>query len=224
MSRKKLYYKTGQVYNNLKLPPIKRPELIQPHMNQPRMNQPRMNQPRMNQPHMKLPELIQPRIRPHHERLHHHTPHHELPQLVRPEMNEEMTTMSVKYKMLKNVNPGNPEVWGPAFWFSLHNGAVQYPKNAAPIWRKRMKSFIKGIPVMVPCSKCSEHASAYIESLSDEKLNDIVKNRDKLFKFFVDFHNFVNKRIGKNTFSLEAVEKMFKGPAEVLTVEFHPTN
>ncbi len=131
-------------------------------------------------------------------------------------------SLKVRYKMLHHANPGDPEVWGPAFWFSLHNGATRYPLNASPLWRERMKSFIKGIPVMVPCEKCADHATAYIESRSD--LHEVVKNRDLLFNFFVDFHNFVNQRLGKPIIPLEAAIKMYKGTANVLTVEYGPTD
>ena len=68
--------------------------------------------------------------------------------------------LKLNYVTLEYANSGNPEVWGPAFWFSLHNGALRYPVNAAPLWRQRMKHFILGIPVMVPCEKCSDHATA----------------------------------------------------------------
>ena len=36
-------------------------------------------------------------------------------------------TLQMKYKTDRYVNSANPEVWGPAFWFSLHNGALRYP-------------------------------------------------------------------------------------------------
>lgn len=129
-------------------------------------------------------------------------------------------SLKVRYKMLEHANPGAPEVWGPAFWFSLHNGAARYPINASPLWRQRMKSFIMGIPVMVPCEKCADHATAYIESRSD--LDQVVKNRDSLFSFFVDFHNFVNERLGKDKIPMEAALKMYKGTTNVLTVVYGP--
>lgn len=128
-------------------------------------------------------------------------------------------SMKVEYKMVKNANPSSPEIWGPAFWFSLHNGAVQYPVDASPLWRKRMKNFIRGIPVMVPCEKCADHAAAYIESRDDD-LDSIVANKDSLFRFFVEFHNFVNERIGKEKMSMDIAEKMYKGNADVLTIEY----
>ena len=83
-----------------------------------------------------------------------------------------------------------------------------------------MKSFIMGIPVMVPCEKCADHATAYIESRSD--LDQVVKNRDSLFSFFVDFHNFVNERLGKDKIPMEAALKMYKGTPNVLTVVSGP--
>lgn len=131
------------------------------------------------------------------------------------------STLQVRYKILEHADPGSPEVWGPAFWFSLHNGAIRYPNNPSPLWKHRMKSFIQGIPVMVPCEKCADHATAYIES-QDHKLDDVVSSKEKLFVFFVDFHNFVNARLGKPHIPLEAANKMYKGTANVLTVEYGP--
>ncbi len=102
----------------------------------------------------------------------------------------------------KDVN--DPKIWGPSFWFTLHNGAVKYPQTASPICAKRMKGFITGIPVMLPCELCSDHATAYIEKHSD-KLDKVVSTRENLFNFFVDFHNQVNIRYGKPVISyLEA--------------------
>lgn len=141
-----------------------------------------------------------------------------LPSIIQPK--QKVDSLQVRYKILEHANPGDPQVWGPAFWFSLHNGATRYPVNATPLWRERMKSFIVGIPVMVPCEKCADHATAYIESRSD--LDEVVKNKDSLFNFFVDFHNFVNVRLGKPEIPLEAAIKMYKGTANVLTVEYNP--
>ena len=130
-------------------------------------------------------------------------------------------TMKIEYKHLDNANPSNPSVWGPAMWFSLHNGASIYPiNNPSGFWQNRMKSFIKGIPVMLPCEKCSDHASAYIESQIN--LDKVVSSRENLVNFFIDFHNFVNKRLGKPVMSYKDVHKMFRGTVDVLTVEWGP--
>lgn len=109
----------------------------------------------------------------------------------------------------KGYNPGvAPDTWGSAFWFTLHNGANNYPIDPTPTWKQRMKNFILGIPVMIPCESCEAHASSYIQVRFND-LDDIVSNREKLFTFFVEFHNEVNKRVGKNTMSLQEAKKIY---------------
>jgi len=110
-------------------------------------------------------------------------------------------TLHMDYVVVE-AGSGNPEVWGPAFWFSLHNGAHKYPIKATPMWKDRMKHFILGIPVMVPCEKCSIHATAYIEKNYDQ-LDTVVEGRMALFEFFHTFHNYVNKRLKKPEMSLQ---------------------
>lgn len=105
-------------------------------------------------------------------------------------------------------NLSTPEVWGPSRWFTFHTSAVKYPENPAPLVRERMKNIILGIPVLLPCENCKEHSTAYIESRLDE-LDDIVSSKDKLFNFFVDFHNHVNKRYGKKIFTYEEARNLY---------------
>jgi hypothetical protein len=111
-------------------------------------------------------------------------------------------------------NTGDPNVWGPSFWFTLHNGASRYPKNASDMYKERAKGFILGIPVMIPCDECAVHATAYIESIR-HNLDVIVSCRKNLFNFFVDFHNYVNKRYGKPEMSYEDAEKMYNGQVTI---------
>lgn len=126
--------------------------------------------------------------------------------------------LHVDYVEQNHSNSGNPEVWGPAFWFSLHNGATKYPINATPTWKERMKNFIIGIPVMVPCEKCSVHATAYIEKYYDE-LESIVSGRDTLFEFFCNFHNYVNKRLNKPEMNIEDAITMYSTPTKVTKLQ-----
>jgi len=133
--------------------------------------------------------------------------------------NEVESTLELQYKSEIYPSSGNPEVWGPAFWFTLHNGAAKYPLKASPIWADRMKGFILGMPVMIPCEKCSDHATSHIEA-NYERLDDIVSGRDKLFNFFVDFHNKVNRLYGKPQMSYEEAFKLYSGRAHVLRLEY----
>lgn len=121
---------------------------------------------------------------------------------------QESTCNDLKYILMENENSGNPEVWGPAFLFSLHNCSLRYPENPSPLWKERMKYFILGIPVMLQCEKCADHATSYIES-KYKNLDSVVANKDSLFSFFCEFHNFVNKRLNKKEIPVSEAYKLY---------------
>ena len=126
-------------------------------------------------------------------------------------------TPTVKWETKNYSNLSDPKVWGPAFWFMLHTGAVKYPKLASPIIADKMKSYIIGIPTMLPCVVCQTHATNHIEK-NMCNLDDICSGRENLFKFFVDFHNIVNKRYNKPIVSVEDAYKMYDGGINVNTM------
>lgn len=130
-----------------------------------------------------------------------HTPQHE-------------QQLNLRWDTVKYASSANPEVWGPAFWFTLHNGAIRYPIHASPITKERMKQYIAGMPVMIPCETCKEHATAHIEN-NYNNLDQICSGRQSLFNFFVDFHNKVNKRYGKPEMSYEDAYKLYSDGAHV---------
>jgi hypothetical protein len=114
----------------------------------------------------------------------------------------------VQYKNLYSHGHVSPDIWGRHYWFMFHLGSYNYPLCASSIVSQQMKQFILGIPYMLPCEECRSHALLYINNLYDE-LDTITSGRDALFKFFVDFHNAVNKRLNKSQYSYEEVYKMY---------------
>jgi len=118
----------------------------------------------------------------------------------------------------KPVTTQTPEVFGPAFWFTLHAGASALPEVLSPISANRLKGFINGIPEMVPCIECSEHARAYVEA--NRVKIDNMKRGDDVFKFYVDFHNYVNLRLNKPLFTYEKAYEMYKGGVNVKTLKY----
>lgn len=100
----------------------------------------------------------------------------------------------------------DPNVWGPQFWYMLHNGAAHYPNNPSLMCKQAMEGFINGIPVMLPCVECAMHANSFIKSVDIDK---VVRNRNNLFEFFFMFHNEVNKRLGKPLLPLNQVKNMY---------------
>ena len=122
------------------------------------------------------------------------------------------------HQNVKPIYTQSPEVFGPAFWFTLHTGSVHLPQNLSPIAMNRLRGFINGIPEMVPCIECSEHARAFIEA---NKIRvDNMTRGDEVFRFYVDFHNFVNQRLNKPVMSYEDAYKLYKGGVNVKVLKY----
>lgn len=132
-------------------------------------------------------------------------------------------TIDMKWENIQYANTSDPEVWGPSFWFTLHNGSSRYPLKPSPICKERMRGFIMGMSMMIPCEICSDHANAHIES-NWENMDKIVSSRDELFKFFWEFHNKVNKRYNKPEMSLEDAKKLYTGRANVSKLTYESNN
>jgi hypothetical protein len=110
----------------------------------------------------------------------------------------------------RNANSAAPDIFGPPVWFTLHNGAAHLPQDISPISMSRIKGFIDGIPdMLVACSACSEHARTFIEN-NRGRINSM-KSGDDVFNFYVDFHNYVNQRLGKPLMSYADARKLYNG-------------
>lgn len=105
-------------------------------------------------------------------------------------------------------NTVSPDVWGPDMWRSFHRMAKYYPDYASKIWCHNTRSFIFGIPYMLPCDTCAEHARQYLEE-NRYVIDEAVKSRRSLFDFFVEFHNYVNRRYGKPVMNSDDVWDLY---------------
>ena len=117
------------------------------------------------------------------------------------------THLNMTWKTDTYTNLKDPRVWGPAFWFSLHNMSFNYPVKASYIVKSRTKNFILALPILLPCPTCKIEATKHIEKQED--LDDVCSGRDKLSRFFVDFHNKVRKRQQKSQMEYDEAFKMY---------------
>ena len=139
------------------------------------------------------------------------------------ESKNDSPNINMKWTTLQYANSSDPNVWGPSFWFTLHNGAARYPIKASPICAERMKGFIMGMPVMIPCEKCQDHATAHIEQ-NYHRMNEIVSGREQLFNFFVSFHNYVNKRYGKPEMDYKKAYDLYTSSTNVTKLTYFDSN
>lgn len=100
----------------------------------------------------------------------------------------------------------DPDIFGPPFWFTLHNAAVAYYEYPTDSVKNMMKQFIYSIPVIIPCVKCKEHAYAYLQS---QNIDEAVSSRKNLFQFFLTFHNYVNSKGGRPMMSLPEAQELY---------------
>lgn len=100
----------------------------------------------------------------------------------------------------------DPEIFGPPFWFTLHNAAVGYYDNPTSISQTMMMNVLTSLPIIIPCKKCKEHAYTYLQG---QDINHAVKSRRNLFNFLVGFHNYCNERGGKPIMTLSEAEEMY---------------
>lgn len=115
-----------------------------------------------------------------------------------------LTDMDVSYSAVGSSV--EPDVFGPAMWFTFHNGAVFYPNKPTDYVRHGMKQFLSTVPLIVPCRGCREH---FYEFLRSTNLDEAVASRENLFAFWVDVHNYVNRRYGKQTMSLKEAKRLY---------------
>lgn len=97
-------------------------------------------------------------------------------------------------------------IWGPIYWNFFHTMAATYPH--APTLQDRVAAmqFFSLIPQLVPCPACRVDSTEYLRQ--HVKWSD-VSSRTNLFIFFWKFHNHVNAKLGKATFSLADAKKKF---------------
>ena len=130
-------------------------------------------------------------------------------QIYPEEVNIQTPVLYMEHEHISQLSTtSNPNVWGPSMWFTFHNCAAKYPVAASPIYKSKMRGLILAIPYMLPCVTCQVHANNYIEKYKNN-LDDICSGREKLFNFFVDFHNSVNKRYNKRELTYEEASKLY---------------
>jgi len=138
-----------------------------------------------------------------------------LPQLI-DAVNKPIPKKTLIKEEIKVPDNADPKVWGKYFWTQLHLAATYYPNDPSPIFREKMKGRILAIPYEVPCTNCRNHALAFLEK-NEDNLDDIVSSKEKLGTFYVKFHNYVNERFGKASWTYEQALKHYSNKNFKLT-------
>lgn len=106
--------------------------------------------------------------------------------------------------MEKNIF--HPQIFGPKMWSVLHTAASAYPVYPKENEIEEMKYFIIGLPAAIPCVKCKTDTRNFINTFSS---NYMFTNRETLFAFTVELHNYVNRKLGKPELSMDSAKKLW---------------
>lgn len=108
-----------------------------------------------------------------------------------------------------------PTAWGLYGWGFIHNVALGYPKEQTYMIKENYRQFFHLIGDVIPCKSCSTHYKKMIADYPPD-----LTDRDALFKWTVDIHNNVNKRLGKSEISYnDAYNIWLKNTNKTLTIE-----
>jgi len=104
-------------------------------------------------------------------------------------------------------NSLSPDLWGAAFWKTIHYIAAGFPARPTPHDRDHFRAFIAQLPHVLPCDECKQHSVRLLAQLPPS-----VDSRDRLFDWSVEFHNRVNDRIGAPRINLSEARAAYGLP------------
>lgn len=95
-----------------------------------------------------------------------------------------------------------PPLFGPMIWDTMLLLAMSYPETPNDQYQKLMKDFLTSLCHLLPCPGCSNHA---VEYLNTHPIN--LSSKQTVTQWVVDFHNAVNIRLGKATYTVDEAKK-----------------
>lgn len=101
------------------------------------------------------------------------------------------------------------EFWGPCAWKFLHSIAFSYTDTPSDDQVAHFTSFFEGLPAVIPCPSCGEHAREYFIQHEGELKAAIKAGGSALQRFLFNFHNDVNARRGVPPMPFETVSAIY---------------
>jgi Erv1 / Alr family len=112
------------------------------------------------------------------------------------------STPTAKPVPRRTTYPLSRDVAGNAFWKTIHSAAYSYPENPTQTDADQFRTTFIYLMKSFPCEECKQHARNYLQEYPPP-----LDNRKNLVMYFCNFHNYVNKKLGKEeedcTFAVE---------------------
>lgn len=92
--------------------------------------------------------------------------------------------------------------WGPTFWFVFHLSSTLYQTSHSYY----MKKFLESLPIILPTYSSQYNSITFLENYN---LSVAVESRRKLFDFWYNFHNYINRLLRKKEVSYASVKELY---------------
>ena len=101
----------------------------------------------------------------------------------------------------------NRQEWGQRLWAFLHACSFNYPdaKECSPQHKAAVTALLTSLKTLIPCDDCRSHYASYVAAHPPR-----VDGSGELSRWMVDFHNAVNRRLGKPHVSYAIAQKMYQ--------------
>lgn len=92
-------------------------------------------------------------------------------------------------------------------WTNLHYMAYNVLKD--PVSSERLHKLLEILPIYgMTCGKCRTHYEEFLSNYP-QNISEIVSTKTNFARFLLDYHNSVNKSIGKREFSAQEAEMYY---------------
>jgi hypothetical protein len=88
-------------------------------------------------------------------------------------------------------------IWGPPLWHVLHVISFNYPVKPTKLDKTNYLNYFMSLHDVLPCAYCRDNYENNLKILPITKT--VLKNRENFSKWLFDFHELVNKHLGKKS-------------------------
>lgn len=107
-------------------------------------------------------------------------------------------------------------IWGPSAWRFLHAVTFAYPETPTQQHVEAAEKLFTSLKLMLPCDECCGH---YCSAMETTRLRDALQSRTTLTRWLWEFHNNVNRRLGKPEYAWEQLTAEFQGEGTECAIE-----
>tara|TARA_B100000424_G_scaffold265391_1_gene254956 strand:- start:41 stop:493 length:453 start_codon:yes stop_codon:yes gene_type:complete len=110
----------------------------------------------------------------------------------------------------------NKELWGNTVWYLFHTIAEKIKEEEFLNNKNSIIEIIKSTCFILPCPECSNHATNILKTINFTNMT----TKEELKTFLFNFHNDINKKLGKPIYNIENLNIYKNANFNIITNNF----